>query len=697
MRRLAPVLVGGLLAAMPATAAAAPERVFELASPGAKGGSDVLSAAFATADGNAVSFGSYAALGDPSHALFATTYVSRRTAEGWVPMSMQGKVLAPNPALVDSTETVGLSADLSAVFSKAFAPFGAGDENGAMDVARVRDGVSTWVTPSLTLPDMNAVDSDVVGSSADGQRFVVATTKPMVAGVPGGPTQLYLSGPDGIELASRLPNGTPLGGARLGNGRGFQPDNRAISADGRTLFFSTATGVSQLYVHRDGATTLVSADTTGAAGTAPSVYHAATDDGTEVLFSSTSQLTAGAPVGGGLYRYDVEADDLRLVVPGAISGVMQTSDDLSVAYVVSTAQLQSGTGVAGQPNLYRVTDGSVRFVATLSSQDNFGWNWGQGGNVGGVSSDGNRLVFQSRAILAGANLGQFKNGIYRYDAVDDALKCISCRPDGTVAAQGASLVNYNVAAGNAEQGANPSRVTTADGRLAVFETADALLPEDQNALSDVYGYDDDGLHLISGGTPGDESHAIDITPDGSDVFFFTTANLTSDDVDNGYRDVYTARIGGGFASVEAPCTAGTCERPDAAATTFTPVIGSTGVFAVPGEQPAAKVGFRVSSISAASRRSWARTGKTRLKVRVDAGAKITARTKLAGRTISTARATRSSAGTSTLTLKLSKSAKARLKRNGRLKLTVTVSVSGAPKASKATVTLTAPKTKKAGR
>lgn len=710
MRRLTPVLIGGLLAAMPATAAAAPERAFELISPASKGGSDVSAGFFATPDGDAVAYESFASLSE-THALFSSTYVARRAADGWKTTSMQATVASENPTLLDAMMTAGLSSDLSTVFSAGPGVFEAGDENSSQDIARVRDGVSEWVTPSLTLPDTTFTDSNVAGSSADGRHFVVATAKPMVADVPGGSMELYLrgpdasqpSGPDRLELASVLPNGNASGGARLGNGRGFQGDDRAISADGQTLFFTTTTGVAQLYVRRDGETTLVSADPTGAPGTAPSFYEAATDDGSQVLFSSTSQLTAGAPVGGGLYRYDVEADELRLVVPGAISstlsGVIKASDDLSVVYLASTARLVPGTGVAGQPNLYRATQGGLRFLGTLSPQDSFTWGWGQGANVGGVSSDGGRFVFQSRMALAGANLGPRTSGVYRYDAGADELKCISCHADGSVAANGASVTGTDLVL-NAIPGANPTRVITADGRLAVFESRDALLPDDENTLPDVYGYDDDGLHLISGGRPDGESHVIDVTPDGSDVFFLSTAKLAAEDTDYGYRDVYTARIGGGFPSAEEPCTASSCDRPDAPPTTFAPVIGSTGVFAEPTDPPtAARTTFKVDRISASTRRGWARSGKTRLRVHVSAAAKITVRTTLAGRTIATARSTRKSAGASRLTLRLSKSAKARLKRTGRLKLTVTVSVSGASKAKKATVKLVARKAtkKKAGR
>ncbi|MBF6621081.1 MAG: PD40 domain-containing protein [Patulibacter sp.] len=697
-RRALPVLVGGLLAlAVPTTAVAAPERVFELVSPAAKGGSDVSGGFFATPDGDAVAYESFAVLGDPSHALFSSTYVARRQADGWKTTSMQATVADPNPTLLDATFPAGLSADLSTAFAAGYGAFAAGDENFSQDIARVRDGVSEWVTPALTLPDANVVDSNVVGTSADGRSFVVSTTKPMLPGVPGGAAQLYRRGPDGLELVSRLPGELVSNGARLGNGRGLQGDNRAISADGRTLFFTTFPGVAQLYMRRDGQTKLISADTTGAPGTALTTYRAATEDGSRVLFSTPSRLTADAPVGGGLYRYDATTGELRLMVAGTITGVMQTSDDLSVAYVVSSAQLDPGMGTTNQPKLFRVTDAGAKYISPIAAQDSYGWTWGQGGNVGGVSADGSQLVFQTRAVLAGANLRPNRVGVYRYDATGDALTCISCHPDSTVASDGASLTGADVSYG--DPGANPGRAITLDGRLAVFQTADALLPEDENDLFDVYGYDDDGLHLISGGAPEGEAHVIDVSADGRDVFFFTNASLAADDVDNGYRDVYTARIGGGFPSTEPPCTASTCDRPDAPPTVFTPQIGSTGVFAEPVDPPVRKrPTFKVERISASARRGWARSGKTRLRVRVSAPAKITVRTKLAGRTISTARSDRKSAGTSRLTLKLSKSAKARLKRTGRLRLTVTVSVRGASKAKKVTVKLIARKTtKQAGR
>lgn len=209
-RRALPVAIGGLLAvALPATAFAAPERVFELVTPAAKGGSDVGGGFFATADGNAVAYDSFAVLGDPTHALFSSTYVARREADGWKTTSMQASVLEPNPTLLDGMITAGLSADLSTVFSEGFAAFEAGDENGAQDVARVRDGASNWVSPSLSLPDANAADSTVAGASADGRLFVISTTKPVLADVPAARSSSTCTAPTGSSLPPDCPTAWP--------------------------------------------------------------------------------------------------------------------------------------------------------------------------------------------------------------------------------------------------------------------------------------------------------------------------------------------------------------------------------------------------------------------------------------------------------------------------------------------------------
>lgn len=678
--------------------AAAPERVFELVTPVKKGGSDISTGYRSTADGNTVGFESYSVLGEPESAAFASSYVARRSASGWQTEARNPRIATENPYLPWSPFLLGVSEDLSTTFVGTYAPLTADDQNDQLDVTAVSGGTTTWLNPALAMPDTATDETAYVGSSDDGRFAFLKTTKQLVAGVPGGANQVYRHGPDGIELVSRLPAGGPSAGAQLGNGRSslyiaVQPDRHAVSADGQTAFFTTTSGVRQLYVNKGGVTKLVSADTNGAPGTAASTYWAATPDGSRVIFSSTSQLTAGAPVGGGLYAYDVASAQLRLLYAGNVRSVMRVSPDGKRVYAVSTAQLVPGPAVPTGPKLYLVTDSGVRFVGALDANANESWEQGEGGNVGGGTPDGRRIVFSTKTKLTAAD-NNGKTAVYRYDAEADAITCLSCRPDGAPSQGQASFRD----ASEFSTGSTFSRAITDDGRLTVFESTEGLLPEDTNGLSDVYGYDDDGLHLVSSGKVDEEAHVVDVSADGRDLFFLTNASLAADDIDHGYRDIYDARIGGGFPTTEEPCTATSCERPDAPPSGFAPVgLGSLNVVdqAPPAAPGAKKVGFRAASISAANRGSWARSGRFGLQVTVDAATTVTATARTSsGKQAARAQRSLKAAGKLTLSLRLSKASVAELRRNGRLKLTVTVSASGAEKATKTTVTLTGRKAAK---
>lgn len=695
MLSLVAVTALGVLAPS-AAHAAAPERVFELVTPVKKGGSDISTGYRSTADGSTVGFESYSVLGEPESAAFASSYVARRTASGWQTEARNPRIATENPYLPWSPFLLGVSEDLGTTFVGTYAPLTTDDRNDQLDVTAVSGGTTTWLNPALAMPDTATDETAYVGSSADGRFAFMKTTKQLVASVPGGTNQVYRHGPDGIELISRLPAGGPSGGAQLGNGRSstylaVQPDRHAVSADGQTAFFTTTSGVRQLYVNRGGVTKLISADTNGAPGTAASTYWGATPDGSRVIFSSTSQLTAGAPVGGGLYAYDVASAQLRLLYAGNVRAVMRVSPDGKRIYAVSTAQLVPGPTVPTGPKLYLVTDSGVRYIGPLTANFPESWDNGQGGNVGGGTPDGRRIVFTTKTKLTAAD-NNGKSAVYRYDAEADALTCLSCRPDGTPSQGNASFRD----ASQFSSGNTFSRAITDDGRLTVFESPEDLLPEDTNGLSDVYGYDDDGLHLLSSGKADAEAHVVDVSADGRDVFLLTNASLAADDIDHGYRDIYDARIGGGFPIAEPPCSASSCERPETPPTPFAPVaIGSlvTTDQAPPAPPVAKPVGFRAASISAANRGSWARSGRFGLKVTVDGATTVTATARTSsGKQAARARTSAKQAGSVTLPLRLSKASVAELRRKGKLKLTVTVSASGAEKASKATVTLSARKT-----
>ncbi len=92
-----------------------------------------------------------------------------------------------------------------------------------------------------------------------------------------------------------------------------------------------------------------------------------------------------------------------------------------------------------------------------------------------------------------------------------------------------------------------------------FSTTDSLLPADVNIRSDVYEYDDGGLHLLSAGRGESDSLLRNASPDGADVFFTTADALLGADTD-GATSLYDARVDGGFPE---PPLAPPCESEEA--------------------------------------------------------------------------------------------------------------------------------------
>src|SRR5262249_25626909 len=95
-----------------------------------------------------------------------------------------------------------------------------------------------------------------------------------------------------------------------------------------------------------------------------------------------------------------------------------------------------------------------------------------------------------------------------------------------------------------------SRYLSNNGRL-YFNSPDDLVPAAENHKENVYEFEPSGVgrcesssggcvSLLSSGNSPRESAFIEATPDGSDVFFETVAQLLPQDTDTAY-DIYDAR------------------------------------------------------------------------------------------------------------------------------------------------------------
>jgi Tol biopolymer transport system component len=353
-----------------------------------------------------------------------------------------------------------------------------------------------------------------------------------------------------------------------------------------------------------------------------------------------------------------------------VQDVVAVSDDGSRVYFVAPGVLASNLGVgdvgprAGVPNLYMWERdgahpaGQTRFVARVADD-------GVGNDIGRaqMTPDGRYLLFITANQLVTKGLAaddDSASDVYQYDTGTHTIMRVST----STAGGGGNGVGFNVLIPGAS-------AMTADGSTVIFESAEALSSTDTNGVTDVYGWRDGQVSLISSGG-GD---AVGITPSGRDIFFATDAPVLVADGDVN-RDIYDARVGGGLAAAETrpPCSGDPCQpvrsqRPSLTAP-FTAGSGS-------GSLTAAAPVLSLRAVSAAQRKSLAATGKVTLTVTANVPGTVnaTARATIGGRsvTVGSARGTLAVAGRVAVPLTLSKRARSQLASRGRLTISVAVS------------------------
>jgi hypothetical protein len=333
-------------------------------------------------------------------------------------------------------------------------------------------------------------------------------------------------------------------------------------------------------------------------------YMAASADGSMVFFASTQQLMDGASEdstpgdsataeggigcqvtsgvsGCNLYGYDFQNPVGRrlVLVSGGdpnpqVQGVVRVSEDGSHVYFVAKGVLTPAANqfgaeaVAGAENLYvferdaSFPGGRTAFVGALSPGDSEAWEGPGEGLSATATPDGRFLVFESVADLTPDDTSTARQ-VFRYDAQGGELVRVSVGQGGfnqdgntdTLPAQ----INLSGLSGSGLVARPPSAVST-DGRYVVFQSADGLTPGALNAhptdrsgvlAQNVYEYHDGSVSLLSDGMDassiGQESSVrlVGTVGLGGDVFFQTADPLVSQDGDT-QRDVYDARVNGGF-------------------------------------------------------------------------------------------------------------------------------------------------------
>jgi hypothetical protein len=407
---------------------------------------------------------------------------------------------------------------------------------------------------------------------------------------------LYEWGSGQLQLVNILPDGHPAQEAALGVD-GFVMAN-TVSSDGRRVVWQSSYLVGRgvqiaesLYV-RD----MVEKKTVRIGGAYP-LFETMSSNGSKVFFLEKG----GSYESGDLYVFDWNTGTTTDVTANHGAGedadvqdaVMGRSEDGSSVYFVATGVLAKGA-VNGQHNMYvsHKNGGgwTTTYIASLSPEDEKDW-YSQGGSIvvdrskvsSHVSPDGRYIAFMSARSLTGydnrdAVSGQPDEEVYLYDAVAGRLVCASCnrtgaRPVGVhdefraqsllMSVDGfwdghwlaGSIPGWHNGSSNSAVTQEP-HVVFDSGRL-IFDSTDALVPQDTNGLADAYEYEPAGVgnctsasptfsehtggcvNLISSGTSSGESLFYDASKTGDDIFFITSSKLVSEDYDTGY-DVYDA-------------------------------------------------------------------------------------------------------------------------------------------------------------
>jgi hypothetical protein len=595
-------------AGLPGTAFLPDCRAYEMVSPPAKDGADVIASSyktFAAEVGDAVSFPATAPFGQVQGSSTDVQYLSRRDGaagtNGWRTHAINPPGSAPTFQAIALNSVPTFEAvftpDLTRAVYKSLAPltdapnvaevpnlYRLGDlDAGESPPQLLSPSASPLVLPSFLDPVFKLfLTNSFDGASRDLSHVIFQspwnlTGDGSFTGFEGGNLYEYADGA-GLRAVGRIPSGPDTSCDDLaGPPCEAAPSSRAgisvsltfvnsqystgmISADGSRILFTTPeTGA--IYLREDGTRTYQLASN--------GQLWAMSADGSRVFFTT----------GADLYMYEVEKPEgSRLTLLSETNGgadVVGASADGHYLYFIASPQLVPGEPSPADLGLYRWHDGDIAYIGQFPTGEErtlnsplARWDLSSLTKTSRVTPDGRSLLFSANSDKGFRGRGGFAGyahethrEIYLYSADTGRLVCVSCNPTGDPAT-GDALVDLRAGSSGSVPTQHLSHALSADGRHVFFSTPDSLLPEDTNGYFDAYEYDvpTATLHLISTGTDSADSYYLDSSPDGSDVYFATRQRLVGWDVDRSY-DLYDARVEGGFPEprpVPAACEGESC-------------------------------------------------------------------------------------------------------------------------------------------
>jgi hypothetical protein len=331
-----------------------------------------------------------------------------------------------------------------------------------------------------------------------------------------------------------------------------------------------------------------------------------------VVFNTGTPLLPGETTteGNKLFIYDTVTHHLSFIA----SGVPETGGTGGRFVLISEDGAAVYYEANGRVYHYETQTGATSLVATIgeptyANEPSYTTPNGQflvfaasGHEVGGLEE---REGVKGEPRGAGVP-GHPHNELYRYDAADGSVMCVSCG-EGMAPVQG-TMIEFNEELGGLDQ-TPPFVQMSENGQKVFFETTAQLVPQDTNTPKgsgaegfpgmDVYEWEADGAeegegtgvfcravngctHLISTGEDVGKATFLGASEDGSNIFFATAGQLVPQATPE-FPNIYDARVDGGFAPPEKETECLSCQGVGSIAPLFSP--GASGTFTGAGNAP----------------------------------------------------------------------------------------------------------------
>jgi hypothetical protein len=444
--------------------------------------------------------------------------------------------------------------------------------------------------------------SDIVFQTTDHEILPPGPERSAAEEANEGSKELYELSEGRLHLVNIIDSGSQIKlvdrcGAGLGRGESYQVPaaaGDAISADGSKVFFMTKYSEegnclepSRLFMRVDNRETV---EIPNPEPSMDATYAGATQDGSHVFFKTGPNLVTPTT----LYVYDTLTGVVSKIannvqpLSGSPSPAVVVSEDGSTVYYRTLPLLSVPGHEVYEIFHYDVQTGVSTFVAeAIDSKFEDEPYY--------TTPNGQFLVFPSLGVThepRGTSNNSNENAkqeLYRYDATDGSVTCVSCGGGNAPAegeVEGPEAGSFGGSILPTEDNTPGFTPVSENGEEVFFQTSSRLAPQDTNSTftnitdpndpapgRDVYEWVADGgeeapgvhcalsvgcTHLISSGEDVGPGVLLGASRDGKNVFFATAAVLAAGATPE-FTNIYDARVDGGFPSAVPVSECSACE------------------------------------------------------------------------------------------------------------------------------------------